>query len=154
MYDPVNDEPSECATIRRNIEALSEQHVRLRAQIQREQSALERLRRDARAARNNLDLAKQRAKTAKDRDRRSSDRRARWEALQRGAELLEAAAEAFLQDWTRKARRADSRVTDKERELAELERRWEETDRLLLHNERLFGTTGCRGQAINHRVWR
>ena len=153
MYDPVNDEPSQCATIRRNIEALSRQRANLRGEIRREEAALERLRRDAEAARNNLDLAKARAKAGQDRNRRPSGRPSKWEALQQGAELVEAIAENFLRDWMRQARRADARVIDKERALADLQRRWAEADRLLLHNERLFEQTGCRGQSINHRVW-
>lgn len=152
-YDPVNDDPSQCATIRRNIEALSRQRANLRAEIRREEAALERLRRDAEAARNNLDLARARAKAGQDRNRRPSGSPSKWEALQQGAELLEAIAENFLRDWTRQARRADERVREQEVELAQLERRWEEADRLLLHNERPFEQTGCRGQSINHRVW-
>jgi len=69
MYDPVNDEPSQCATIRRNIEALSRQRADLRAQIQREETALERLRHSAEAARSHLDLAKERAKAGQERNR-------------------------------------------------------------------------------------
>ena len=154
MYDPVNDEPSQCATIRRNIEALSRQRANLRAEIQREEAALASLRRDAEAARNNLRMAKDRAKAGQDRNRRPAGRPSKWEALQQGAELVEAIAENFLQDWTRRSRRADERVREKAEELARIERRWEETDRLLLHNERLFEQTGCRGQSINHRVFR
>jgi chromosome segregation ATPase len=153
MYDPVNNEPSQCATIRRNIEALSRQRANLRAEIRRDEAALGRLRRDAEAARNNLRLAKDRAKAGQDRNRRPAGRPSKWEALQQGAELVEAIAENFLRDWTRQARRADERVREQEVELAQLERRWEEADRLLLHNERLFEQTGCRGQSINHRVW-
>jgi hypothetical protein len=153
MYDPVNDEPSECAAIRRNIKALSRRRADLRAEIRREEAALARLRRDAEAARNNLRIAKDRVKAGQDRNRRPGGRPPKWEWLQQGAELVEAIAENFLQDWTRQSRRADERVREKEEELAQIERRWEEADRLLLHNERLFDQTGCRGQAINHRVW-
>jgi len=154
MYDPVNDEPSECATIRRNIEALSRQRDQLRSQLDRETANVERLRRAADAARSNLNLAKQRAKAGKDRDRRPGGRPSKWEWVQQAAELAETVAETFLQDWTRQSRRADADLDRAERNLAETRRRWEETDRLLLHNERLFGRTGCRGQAINHRVFR
>ena len=154
MYDAVNDEPSQCATIRRNIEALSRQRASLRAEIQREETALERLRRSGEAARNNLHLAKDRAKAGQDCNRRPAGRPSKWEALQRGADLVEAIAEDFLRDWTRQSRRADERVREKEEEIARLERRWEEADRNLLHNERLFEQTGCRGPSINHRIWR
>ena len=154
MYDPVNDEPSQCAPIRRNIEALSRQRANLRTQIQRDGIELERLRRDAEAARNNLGLAKSRAKAGKDRNRRPAGRPSKRDALQQGAELIEAIAENFLRDWTRQARRADERVRNKEEELAELERRWEGADRNLLHNERLFEQAGCRGPSINHRIFR
>jgi capsule polysaccharide export protein KpsE/RkpR len=128
MYDPVNDEPSECATIRRNIEALSRQKNQLRSHLDRETANVERLRRAAEAARRNLDLAKQRAKAGKNSDRRPGGRPPKWEWVQQAAELAET--------------------------VAETQRRWEETDRLLLHNERLFEQTRCRGQAINHRAFR
>lgn len=153
MYDPVNDEPSEWVTIRRSIEALSRRRADPLAEIRREEAVLARLRRDAEAARNNLRLAKDRSKAGQGRNRRPSGRPSKWEALQQGAELVEAIAENFLQGWTRRSRRADERVREKEEELARIERRWQEIDRLLLHNERLFEQAGCRGQSINHRVW-
>jgi len=154
MYDPVDDEPSECATIKRNITALSRQKIQLRSQLDRESANVERLRHTAEAARSNLNLAKRRAKAGKDRDGRPGGRPSKWEWLQQGAELAETVAETFLQDWTRQSRRADADLDRAERNLAETQRRWEETDRLLLHNERLFEQTDCRGPSINHRIFR
>lgn len=153
MYDPVNDEPRECANIKRNIRQLSERRASLSAEMLRAQRLVEQRRREAEAARRDFDLAKQRAKPGKQRDRRPVGRPSKWEMAAQGAEVIEQFAETFLRDWTRRAREADASLRDAERDLAEIERRLGDTQRLLDQSEQAFERFECRGTITSHRYW-
>ncbi len=153
MYDPVNDEPRECASIKRNIRQLSERRASLSAEMLNAQRLVEQRRREAEAARRDFDLAKQRAKPDKQRDRRPVGRPSKWDVAARGAEVIEQFAETFLRDWTQRAREADQSLRQAESALTEIERRLGETQRLLDQSERAFGRFGCRGTITSHRYW-
>lgn len=153
MYDPVNDEPRECANIKRNLRQLSERRASEMAEKRNANRRLERRRAEADAARGDLDLAKQRAKAGKRGERQPGRRASRRDMLQQGAELIEEVAETFLRDWTRRSRRADARLRNAEEELAEAERRLDETQRLLDQSERAFERFGCRGTITSYRYW-
>jgi hypothetical protein len=153
MYDPVNDEPRECANIKRNIRQLSERRASLSADMLSAQRLVEQRRREAEAARRDFDLAKQRAKPGKQRDRRPIGRPSKWEMAAQGTEVIEQFAKALLRDWTRRAREADQSLRQAESALTEIERRLNATQRLLDQSEQAFERFECRGTITSYRIW-